>query len=75
MISVRFDVINNMADKYEDTSAYSTNYLPAVPGVGETINIKGNPFIVHSRGWAVSDDDGDMYCYIRLIKCFEGPLE
>lgn len=49
--------MNNIIVRFDDVSAdrrlicYAT--LVAIPDVGETININGNPFKVVKRGWAV----------------------
>jgi len=52
--------------------------LSTVPNAGESININGNPYVVHERGWACSSEKkwepytpaphGDMTCFIRLTK-------
>lgn len=39
--------------------------LPAVPNVGETINIKGREYRVKERRWAI-DPDGSLVCVILI---------
>lgn len=39
--------------------------LPAVPNVGETINIKGKEYSIKERRWAI-DPDGSLACVISI---------
>lgn len=39
--------------------------LPAVPDVGETINIKGKEYLIKERKWAI-DPDGSLVCVISI---------
>ena len=42
--------------------------LPETPSIGEVVNINGEPYITHSKGWAFDDESSKHYCYIDLIK-------
>ena len=43
--------------------------LPETPGVGEVVNIDGDPYIVYEKGWAVgAGKDRAVYCYIRVTE-------
>ncbi len=51
---------------------------PAVPSVGEGINIDGEPYVVHERGWATTtpvsrDEAAVMYCYLRVCRLQSAP--
>ena len=52
MIHVRFDKAGPNG-KYE----FFACQIPAVPAVGENINILGNPYVVINRGWAIAEDE------------------
>lgn len=63
----------------------ATLKLPAVPLPGEVINISGNPYVVHERGWAVgettsgavwsmyTDGEPPLYCYLRVTRLQSTP--
>lgn len=45
--------------------------MAAVPAVGETINVNGDPYVVTQRGWAIttdaaSDDYDVTFAYVLL---------
>jgi len=74
-IRTRFDQQVNAHTQGVEHIMYTD--LIQVPEVGETVNLKGNPFIVIRRGWAMpeDDEDGDLYtqyCYITVLPATAG---
>ena len=68
LILVRFDRIHSLADKDSDHAGFFTALLPCVPNVGETVDIKGEPFVVIDRCWALgSDIPATMYSFVRIL--------
>lgn len=55
--------------------------LPAVPAVGEVVNINGAPCVVHERGWSFAADttftpDGapaKLHCFVRVCSLQTAP--
>lgn len=49
--------------------------LPAVPAVGESVDIDGWSLIVRERSWSLSAQDGDggrdLCCCLRVIEVHE----
>lgn len=43
--------------------------IQQAPLVGQLVNLKGNPFIVHEIGWAFNEWHYEMvqHCYIRCL--------
>lgn len=66
MIDIRFDLIYS-AHNRGTVILHRGNY-PQVPGVGDLVNINGNPYRVVCRGWAVGNDDGQLYAYVEVDK-------
>lgn len=68
MIHVRFDLLYSLSNNYSVT-LYQQD-LPQVPGVGDIVNIKGNPFRVIRVGWALGDNDDShaLYAYVDVSK-------
>ena len=67
-IEVRFDLLAQLSDR--DGVLLARYWLPAVPLPGEVINLKGYPFVVHSRGWAVEhegEEAGRLYAYVAVV--------
>lgn len=74
LVCVRFDRINRLSSREADTSGFAIRWLPAVPAVGEIVNIDGNPYLVHERGWAVGEMDDEqrsLYAYLRMLPAFK----
>ena len=75
-IRTRFDRQVRASDQAEEHIMYAD--LVQVPDVGELVNLKGNPYIVIRRGWAISTDigeDGDLYtqyCFVTVLPATEG---
>lgn len=72
VVHVRFDFAMSLADRDKDRTAYVRADMPCVPGVGETVNLRGNPFIVVERGWSVGEqispvDDYSLYAFVRCV--------
>jgi hypothetical protein len=66
-IEVRIDVICG-SSKDSDRTIGRSNVLQ-VPDCGEVINYEGDPFVVHSRAWALPDcynSKPKQYCYLRV---------
>jgi len=74
MINVTFHVIKDYRGRVKPESCdefLTRAKLRETPLPGELINIKGNPYLVYgARGWALDEDEGELYCYIRLIEDF-----
>lgn len=72
LIHTRFDYWPSAARKDVRFEIFRAN-LPQVPSVGEQVNLKGNPYIVHARGWAIGDEDGNdkLYAYVGVFKAGE----
>ena len=73
LIRTRFDYWPSAARGNARVEIYRAD-LPRVPNVGEVINIKGNPYIVHARGWAIGDDEdgtGKLYAFVGVFKAGE----
>lgn len=66
MIESRFDFVNDITRTDRDNCGFARFPLGVVPGVGEIVNIKGEPFYVLEVSRAI-DDDGGEYAYIRVI--------
>lgn len=52
-------------------------YVDQVPNVGESINLRGDPYLLVERGWALTGrhencptEGGtrEQYCYARVVK-------
>lgn len=69
MIIVRFDLAieaDHTADRF-----ILRAILPAVPDVGEGVNLKGYPYTVVQRGWSVSDDiEPTLFAFVRVVARF-----
>lgn len=76
LINTRFDRVVLFSNKDHDQTGFVRMMLPQVPDVGETVNLKGYPYVVLSRGWAYGEagdeDEGQTYCYIRVLPAFNG---
>lgn len=71
MILVRFDRINVLADRYADNTCFYTANLPQVPAVGESVSIKGQPYIVQERCWGIEDHvDTKLTAFLRVLPAF-----
>jgi len=64
-IQTRFDLWPSAANKDQRVTIARAN-IPQVPEVGETINLNGDPHIIHRRGWAL-DDDGQLFAYVDVF--------
>ena len=63
LIDTRFDLVTSF---YGDEKHQIARYkLPETPSIGELINIKGQPYKVVDKGWAIGCDG--LYCYINLL--------
>lgn len=60
LVHVRFDVSVNEERRAE---AFRCD-MPCVPELGELVSIKGEPYRVFDRGWAVCEDGA--YAYVRV---------
>jgi hypothetical protein len=73
MINVRFDLLVRISDKDRDRTGFYKATLPAVPKVGEVINVKGWPFIVFEVGHSVAEGNGpnltahQLWTFVRVI--------
>ncbi len=79
-IHTRFDLICS-ANKDADRELCRAELLQ-VPLPGETINLKGNPYVVVDRGWAVEnttagnsisilDPHAKQYAYVRVSRLYK----
>lgn len=68
-IEVRFDKINSLAFKDKDHTGFARHKLPQVPDIGEIVSLKGDPYSVMERGWAV-DEDSNLFAYLRMLPAF-----
>ena len=54
-------------EDHDDDVFLDRHDLPAVPDVGELVNINGNPYRVIERAWALGNDSlVALHCYIRV---------
>ena len=70
---VRFDLVVSVAEVSHDQVGLLRAQMPQVPEVGETVILRGDPYIVLSRRWGVSGDvdaagvwDGEVWCHLRM---------
>jgi hypothetical protein len=73
LIRVRFD-IGHPASTGDEDRGLGYFDLPQVPDVGDPININGNPYIIHRRGWVIGtegDDAGRLFAFVRVGKAGE----
>lgn len=63
MIKVRVDLVYSH-NRDSDRTIYRGEW-PQVPLIGESINLSGDPYIIHERGWATDDED-QLYSYLRV---------
>ncbi len=63
MIKVRVDLVYGHS-KDSDRTIYRGEW-PQIPLTGELINLDGNPYIIHNRGWAVGEAN-QLYSYLRV---------
>ncbi len=73
LIHVRFDLICS-SNREADRELFRAD-LPQVPNPGETVSVKGYPYIVITRGWSVNDgeyaeDKHRLYAYLRVAHLF-----
>jgi hypothetical protein len=78
MIMARFDRVVSLAHRGEDQTDFARHLLPAVPNVGEIVNLRGDPYLVLERNWAVEDRElvsPQLYAYVRVLSATgaEGP--
>jgi len=68
MIHIRFNQINSLSNKDEDTFIMRGK-CEYVPSIGEVVSLKGEPYIVHERSWAFGDEAEvlNQHCYIRVL--------
>jgi len=71
VINARFDVQTSASKR--SVSFLAQCLVPAVPSVGESINVKGDPYIVIRRGWALDDpcENGRLFAYITVLAASE----
>ena len=74
-IRTRFDKQVRASDQSLEHIMYTD--LIQVPAVGEVVNLKGHPYVVIRRGWAMPEDDPDgdlytQYCYVTVLPATEG---
>ena len=67
MIQVSFNKICGSGQNTDKTILITQ--IPAVPNAAETINLKGDPYVVKSRDW-VLDEDNQLYAYLRVTPLF-----
>ena len=68
-IRVRFDLITRLSNRETDIPGFYQATIPYLPHTWEVINIKGDPYVIHERGWAIDDDTGYLHAYVRLLPC------
>ncbi|HEC26721.1 MAG TPA: hypothetical protein ENI67_04845 [Gammaproteobacteria bacterium] len=61
-----FRLINSLGNRDEDQFIAKFD-LVETPGIGEVVNINGEPYVVYSKGWGFSDECQVEYCYICLV--------
>jgi hypothetical protein len=67
LVDTRFDRVESHSRG--DDRQIARVLLPQVPNPGEVVNVKGNPYVVVERGWAVggdSDAEALLYAYLRV---------
>lgn len=64
-VRARFDLATLISDRGYDVLLDRVD-LPVAPNVGETVNLKGYPFVVIDRGWAL-DENRIMHCHVRVV--------
>ena len=67
MINVRFDLVPRISNPNHDYEMARYKLLET-PQIGEIINIKGDPFVVFSRAWAIDEKTEELWCYIKLVR-------
>jgi hypothetical protein len=87
VINIRFDKVNIFSSQDADSKGFFRIKAPVVPSVGETVGIRGNPYVVLERDWAFGDNYGtvndrgynfhvaEVYCYIRVLPAFTPPTK
>jgi hypothetical protein len=63
-LKVRFHLVTS--HKEETDKLLGFFFMAQAPASGELINIRGEPYIVVSRAWAVVGDEDTTFCYIRV---------
>lgn len=68
MIKAVFNQINSLSDSDKDTLIIQGDIHQA-PAVGNVINIKGYPYVVHDVAWAFTEWHYELvqHCYVRCL--------
>ena len=69
-INIQINLVNSISNR--DKDGFIGNYAWAtVPNKDEVINIGGNPYMIIERAWAISKEDENIFCYLRVWPLFE----
>ena len=67
-MNVRFDLVCVASNRAANISGFFHTKMDVLPSSGDTINIKGNPFVVvGNSGWYASLDPCECTSYIEVI--------
>lgn len=70
MIRTRFNLITKSSTHDADRLVGYAD-IPAVPSVGDLVNIDGEPYYCHSVAWGLNTEPTDektLYAYVRVLR-------